>query len=360
MINQPGSSSAFLNALRAFSALIIVWHHFALYPPFAEWAAPMIGAGLDWLARHARATQVFFVIGGFVLAHSLERRSWSTPSAVGQFVLERYIRLGLPYLAIIALLIPIQHFSRGWVPDDVLGSPVSLPQLLAHVFLLQDLLGYESLSAGFWFICINFQLSLMFVLLLFVRERFCHGRLDTVFWVGWPLSVFSLFYANLDSRLDGWFIYFLPYFFLGIVIQRVHAGVWRRAAFWSVQGVFCIALIFEWRWRLGLAAGVGFLLYAVESRGLGGTWPKSPVIRHLGQISYSLFLVHFPVLLLVSGAWGRLALNSPLEATLGLCAAFMLSILAAFFFHRWVEVPVARLKSKKRRASAGDWAVSTG
>lgn len=360
MVSQPGSPQAFLNALRAIAALVILWHHFALYKPFADWAAPMIGIGLSWLAEHARATQVFFVIGGFVLAHSLDRRSWGSIAALGHFVVERYIRLGFPYLVVVALMVPIDHFARGWLPDEVLGSPVSVPQLLAHVFLLQDVLGYESLSAGFWFICINFQLSLLYVFMLFLRDRWPHGRFDVVALIGWPLSVFSLFYANLESALDDWFIYFFPYFFMGIVIQRVHAGLWRSRAFWWFLGIFCVALLFEWRWRLGLAAAVGTLLYFVEQSGYAQTWPRSRTIRHLGQMSYSLFLVHFPVLLVVSTLWSRLGLNSPLEATLGLCCAFMFSVITAFAFHRWVEIPATRLRHKRRWAVANKLAVKTG
>ena len=38
--NQP---LQFVVALRTVAATIIVWHHFAIYPPLAEWAAPLWG-----------------------------------------------------------------------------------------------------------------------------------------------------------------------------------------------------------------------------------------------------------------------------------------------------------------------------
>lgn len=328
---------------------MIVWHHFALYPLLAAWADPLIGAGLHWLAEYARATQVFFVIGGFVLAQSLDDRQWGRTEALGRFVVERYLRLGLPYLAVIALILPIYSFSRGWLPAEVLGAPVTLPQLLAHLFFLQDILGYESLSAGFWFICINFQLSLIYVVLLFLRDRFARSGLDWVAILGWPVAALSLFYANRYPALDDWFIFFFPYFFLGVVIQRVHKGSWRQAAFWLYQGMFCLAMLVEWRWRLGVAACVGLLLYWSEGGRYSVAWSRLPVIRHLGQISFSLFLVHFPVLVLVSAIWARLGLTEPLPALVGLCVAFLLSVLAASVFHRWVEIPVNRLKHKTRQ-----------
>ena len=44
----------FIQALRASAALTILWHHFALYAPLSEWAAPLLGDLLSWLARYAR------------------------------------------------------------------------------------------------------------------------------------------------------------------------------------------------------------------------------------------------------------------------------------------------------------------
>ena len=66
----------FIQALRASAALTILWHHFALYAPLTEWAAPLLGDLLSWLARYARATQVFFVVSGFVAAQTIGTRVW--------------------------------------------------------------------------------------------------------------------------------------------------------------------------------------------------------------------------------------------------------------------------------------------
>ena len=57
---------SFIQALRAFAALTILSHHFALYAPLSEWASPLLGDLLSWLAKYARATQVFFVVSGFM------------------------------------------------------------------------------------------------------------------------------------------------------------------------------------------------------------------------------------------------------------------------------------------------------
>lgn len=127
---DEGQRLQFVIALRAVASIIIVCHHFALYPPLREWAAPFIGGMLHWLEEHARATQVFFVVGGYVMARSMCRQKWNL-RRMGSFIAQRYYRLGVPYLCAIALAIAAYAVARGWLPDSVVGEPVSFPQILS-------------------------------------------------------------------------------------------------------------------------------------------------------------------------------------------------------------------------------------
>ncbi len=334
----------FIVALRAVAAVVIVWHHFALYPPLNEWARPLLGGVLTWFEVHARSTQVFFVLGGFVLAHTLAARSWRV-SGLLLFLLRRYCRLGLPYLAVIALVLPVYAFARNWVPESVLGGTVTWPQFIAHLFFLQDILGYEALSAGLWFVCINIQLCILFALLLCLRDSGLGRRIDVVGIAGWGLAVFSLFYANRTAGWDVWAVYFFPYFYMGVVVWRgIRQG--RKLEFLAYQALFVLAMLVEWRWRLGVAMVVGFLLFWSLNSGFAARWPRHPAVLWLGKISYSLFLVHFPVLVFVAALWSHLGWTSPELASLGLLAAFIGSIGVASAFYRWIEAPSAHASRK--------------
>ncbi len=337
---------SFVLALRACAALTIVWHHFALYAPLSDWAAPLAGGLLAWLAEYARATQVFFVVSGFVAAQTIGCRVWNLQQ-LGRFALQRYCRLGLPYLAVVVAILPIYAFARGWVPEAVLGQPVSLPQFLAHLFFLQDILGYEALSAGMWFVCINFQLGFGYACGLAVQQRFGRGDDDLFTLLGWCASIYSLFHFNLDPAGECWALYFFPYFFLGILVQRALA-TGRQGQFIAFQGLMVLAVLHEWRWRLVIAMVFGMVLFVAERSGLGRRWPRSRLIARLGQISFSLFLIHFPVLVLVGALWARLEWTSPEAAVAGLLTAFAASLFAAWAFHRWVEAPAARLSRRFR------------
>ena len=336
----------FIIALRAVASFIILWHHFALYAPLNDWSAPLAGPVLDWLAVNARATQVFFVVGGYVLARSMSRKVWHL-AQLRAFVVQRYCRLGIPYLGAVMLVIPAYVVARGWLPAEVVGSPVSSTQLLAHVFFLQDILGYEQLSAGLWFVCINFQLGLMLAAMFWLSDALARSKrwqaLDVIGGVGWTLSLFSLFFFNLNDDWDHWALYFFPYFYLGVIIHRGLAGLSGKWEFVAYQAVLVAAMLFEWRWRLLSALIVGGLLYSAEHSGWGARWPNNRLVIWLGNLSYSLFLVHFPVLVLIATVWTRMGWHSPTAALGGLFCAFCTSLLTASLFHRWIEKPSSRL-----------------
>lgn len=337
----------FLDALRAVASLVILWHHFALYPPLREWAAPIAGGVLDWLERHGRATQVFFVVGGYVMARGMAPRRWSW-SASAAFMLRRYLRLGVPYLATILLVLPLYAWGRGWIPEEVLGTPVTLPQFLAHLVFMQEILGYEHLSAGIWFVCINFQLSFAYAATLVLRDSPLGRRLpDLTLVIGWLLAAASLFMIHPSGSADHWAPYFHPYFFMGVLIHHAvesrHRGL---VVFVLYQLLLAAALVHVWRWRLVSAMVAGLLLFAAQWTGFGARWPRGRVFAALGRVSYSLFLIHFPVLVLVSTLWARCGWHHPAAALAGLLTAFGLSLAAAFAFHRWVEAPSAHLIAK--------------
>ncbi len=120
------------------------------------WANCRVAQGLP------RGRASIFRISGFVhvarhVAANLERppRGW--------FIVRRYCRLGLPYLGAIALAVAACASARGWLSESVIGPPPTIARVLAHVVFLQDILGYDSLSAGLWFVCIDFQLGLIYV-----------------------------------------------------------------------------------------------------------------------------------------------------------------------------------------------------
>ncbi len=340
-----------IDALRAIAASTIAWHHFALY--LCASSASVSFGMLDWLRDHGRATPIFFVVGGFVMAQSMSRREWNL-SQVGRFIAHRYCRLGLPYLAAIALAIAACDFARGTLPDDLVGEPPTLPQLVAHLFFLQDILGYPSLSAGLWFVCVIFQLVLIYAAMLWLRDAIARwlGRptpdesTAVPMLVGWALAISSLFYFNVHLRFDIWPWYFFCHFFLGVM---VHHGLRDRKsglAFGLYVALVLAALVYEWRLRLATSLVTGLVLFAGGKLGIMKRWPSSRAVQYLGRTSYSLFLIHFSVLVVVATVWAQQERTTPWDSLTACFAAYLASLVVADLFYRAVEIPTAQLSRR--------------
>jgi peptidoglycan/LPS O-acetylase OafA/YrhL len=343
----------FVDAVRALASTVIVAHHFSSYQPLADAASPIVGPLLTWFHDYGRVAQVFIVLSGFMLAGTLTRRRWDGDRA-RRFIVQRYCRLALPYLAAIACAIVAGEIGRDWIDWDVAGTVPTMQQLAAHVLFLQDVLGYESLSAGLWFVCITFQLTLVCVAGLFLRDvvmckmpawlraRTC--RLPMA--LGWLLAVASLFYFNRVSSWESWAAFFFGQFFLGVLVQRALENPRAQRSLAIYVLVVGVALAVEWRPRLVLALGTGLVLFFGGKLGALGRWPTNRAVAFMGRTSYSLFLIHFPVLIIVATLWEQQEWTSPMGAVAGLMFAYVVSIGAATLFYRCVEEPSTRFSRR--------------
>jgi peptidoglycan/LPS O-acetylase OafA/YrhL len=340
----------FVDALRALAASLIAWHHIGIYGPLAYIDTPDTDLLLVVAEDFRWAVQIFLVVSGYVTARSMVGKSWHATHAA-RFVARRYCRLGLPYLAALAIAIVACAWARGWIPDDVVGSRPQWDQFLAHAFLLQDILGYESLAPGVWYVSIEFQLGLIFVALLGARDvlgKWLGARVaaGSVLVAGWALGALSLFVFNLDESWDMWAIFFWGSFFCGAVIYLAQRGSASTPLFSLYAMMMVVALAYSWRWRLVIALLTGFSLYWSARLGLIDRWPANRLIDNLGRTSYSLFLIHFPVLVVISALWVRLGGVSEESALAASLFAYLASLLAAEGFYRAVEVPALRLSRR--------------
>ncbi len=342
-----------VDAIRALAALVILGHHFSSYPPLAHAAKPIVGPLIDWLHGNGRVAQVFIVLSGFILAGSLSQRIWDR-RRVGRFIIQRYCRLALPYLAAAALAIVACAYGRDWIDDDVVGAIPTIDQLLAHITLMQDILGYESLSTGFWFVAISFQLTVIYVVGLYARDAIAsrmppsvRARLAAIPLVlAWLLAGASLFYFNRDRSWESWALFYFGQFFLGVLVHHALQDPRGQKLFTIYVLVVVASLALEWRAHLAQALATGLLLFIGGKVGALTRWPSNRIVAFMGRISYSLFLIHFPVLIVVATLWVKYNWTSPPAAVAGLIVAFLLSVATATLFYRFVEAPTMRMSRR--------------
>ena len=103
----------------------------------------------------------------------------------------------------------------------------------------------------------------------------------------------------------------------------------------------CAALVEDFRLRVLLAVGVALLLAVGRRQEWLYRWPHSRVSAFLGRISYSVFLVHFPVPLLMNALFAHNSDGDPAAILWWLAVSWAVAIVAGMAFHRWVELPCA-------------------
>lgn len=345
-MSQERYSVPLVDAIKAVAAQLIVLHHLAWYWPMGDGAAglaPWLARGQAWLAEHGRyAVAAFLAVGGYLAAAALAPRALPPDKSPLCLIGQRYMRLAAPYTVALLLAILGAAWARQWMEHESIGAAPDVWRVLAHLLLLHDLLGYEALSAGVWYVAIDFQLFALLVLLLWAarlsgRHRPAGADFFAPLLVA-ALALASLFHFNRDAAWDDTALYFFGAYALGV------GSCWAVRSAMPYRGLLAVALIggialsVDFRPRLVVALGVALAIGLAQLHPrLSGRRP----LAGLGRTSYALFLVHFPVCLVVSAAMQRFA-PEPARSLAGLLLAWGASNVAAVLFHRHVERRLAR------------------
>ena len=333
-----------IDNLKALACLMVLIHHLAFYGPMSDVAMQVIPRTIDFFYEYGRmAVPIFLVIGGFLTGQKLTQANLFAKHSVLELIAQKYLRLIVPYLAAIALAITCSFIASYWMTHESISSLPEPAQLVSHLFFLQNILGYESLSAGLWYVAIDFQLFAVSTVLIFLIERWSPAswthpttRLLSLVAVS-LMTLSSLFFFNLFEELDIYFIYFFAAYGLGLlsawIIQSRHPLVGLA----MLVLIVIAAILFEYRERLifaGLTATLLCLAHLYHWDQLH-VW-KNP-LAWLGRRSYSIFLIHFPVSLLVSAMWVQIYPDDAWMNVLGMAISALLSLGLAIPFYQLVE-----------------------
>ncbi len=325
-----------IDALKAVASQLVLLHHMALYGPLAVAVAATFPEIAEWLTEYGRmAVQVFLVVGGFLAARSLSPAAGALRANPLPLIGRRYLRLVLPFMVAISLAVAVSALANQWLDDPAVPEQATPGQWLAHALLVHGVLGSESLSAGVWYVAIDFQLFALLALLLWLGRNRAGALLAVL-----GLAIISLVWFNRDSSLDNWAIYFFGSYGLGAAAWW--ASTRPRAAGWLLLAAVIggAALLVDFRPRIAIALAVALLLGGARLGGQLERWPASRVPAFLGRISYAVFLVHFPVLLLINALFAAHPAEDPAAVAWWVMFAWVSCLWAGLAFHRWVELPL--------------------
>ena len=284
-------------------------------------------------------------MAGYLTARSLFPAHKAVEIKLLQPIAKRYLRLIPPYLVALAIAMICNAIAHPWLPEMELPSPPSWSQWLAHVILAQDFLGFSALSAGAWYISIDFQLFLLMLVLVWVGNRL--GKGIPLILVS-ALALASLFGFNRFQSMDHTGLYFFAAYSLGAAAHAI--GFSKNPQRWllAIVAILTLSLAIDFRGRIVLAAGIA-LMIGFKDR---FDWPNGKFLRRpifaLGRISYALFLVHYPIYLLGNVVFVRLGFHGAIAAASFAVVFWICSMVAAGIFYRWVEYPCTQYGSRSK------------
>jgi peptidoglycan/LPS O-acetylase OafA/YrhL len=343
---------AFVDALRGIAALGVAAYHIDRYGPLPGAASAVVPKFITSTLHHGWVgVQMFFVISGFVIAYTL-RGLRVTPSSLGNFALRRSLRLDPPYWLTMLFVIGLYVLTTSLfdIKDGLIDEAPTWDQVLAHLFYLQNIVGYHNLSAGFWTLCIEVQFYILFAVMLGFAQRLtahCSDRAEGAHWLPLlltyaPLAVASLFWFSNDPDNTNWVIHFFAFFFFGALTWWTVEGRVPKPAFWTFAAAILLRQWIHGTLDMWVALATGLAIYGVISTGRSDRWLRFRWLQRLGLISYSLYLIHYPVSWIITSLGYELTGTAPVAATFWLVLSLVASIGVANALHAAIELPAIR------------------
>lgn len=339
-----------LDGLRGLAALGVVLYHLSLlaHPALSAstWAW-MTQSPLKVLFPGTEAVLVFFVLSGLVVALPALRPGFSWRRYYPARLLRLYVPVlgALVFATILILVLPRDPSTMpegSWM-RDAQASEVTPAAFLAEASLLPESYDIDNVL---W--SLRWELFFSLLLPLFVWFALRCRRASI------PLAVLAMLATVAGRLLEIDALVYFPVFLLGTIIainvDAIRAFAERRDSHWLWPGVAVLSialLLASWFARPLVAGGIEIadLLWGLAGIGAFGVvvvtiaWRRArtvlerPSAQWLGRISFSLYLVHAPIL-------GTLGYLFGMERWWLTCVIGLpLSIVVGAVFHRWVERP---------------------
>lgn len=346
-----------LDGIRGLAALYVVVNHIfeRAFPGYPHDRAPWWAA---WFIYGRFAVVVFIVLSGFSLALSPARRGWRL-DGVRRFAGRRARRILPAYFAALAFSV-----SVAWlvVPQPGQGKP-DARSVVVNGLLVQNLVRARSPNRAFWSMAVEAQLYVILPLLvLMVRRAGAALMVATVAAVVAAAAIGAPHETWLHTLVVQSPPELAALFALGVAAAGVRETARRpRAWAWLALAAAAPVLLAIW-WRgsvwtltplhlvwvdLALGPAIACLLVALAA---GRPMPlvrllDSRPIRSLGLSSYSLYLLHEPVVIVT---WARFVLpryhHGP-TAFLVMCGLVLpVTIVLALLFAALFERPFLRAR----------------
>ena len=268
---------------------------------------------------------VFFLISGFIIVYSLIKSGYRT-NQFFRFLLKRSIRIDPSYIVTIVLtiiFISMLSFSKGERVSFIPG------QFVAHIFYYVPFSSYPFYNHVFWTLCVEFQFYLIIGLLYFLSDNRIY---KIAFIIAFTLSC-------LIPLPKSYYLIFTyaPIFALGISLVLFYQN-----RHWKTIILPLLIACFIW-YRFGLSI---FSLLVISNFVVLYFKISLKPLTFLGDISYSLYLIHSLAMILFVGFGKRLHFDFDHYQLFWLLLEVSAAILVAYLFYIFIEKPSKALSKR--------------
>lgn len=309
-----------LDALRGVAALMVIWYH--VFEGFATSPA-------DQKFNHGYlAVDFFFLLSGFVMSYAYDDR-WGRTMGTKEFFLRRLIRLH-PMVVTGVLLGAVTYCIQGCVKWDGTHTALSMVMLavLLNLFMVPavpgtgpEVRGYGEmfpLNGPNWSLFFEYIGNIIYALL--IRRLPTKALAAITLLSGAGLAAYAVCgcsgYSHLGvgwtlagANFPGGMLRMLFAFSAGMLISRTFRPVKIRGAFWICSVALAVLLSMPYALGTGIPVVNGIydsacvllifpLLVYLGASGSAGGKKEGRLCRFLGDVSYPVYVIHYPFMYL--------------------------------------------------------------
>jgi peptidoglycan/LPS O-acetylase OafA/YrhL len=315
-----------LDALRGLAALAVVAFHYTTF--YQQEQGHVLPLGFGFPAGNY-GVHLFFMISGFVIFMTLER----TRTAM-DFVVSRFSRLFPAYWAAMAITMVVV-FTLG-MPKQRIG----IADLAANLTMLQGFLGFDNLDGSYW----TLQVELFFYVQMLVW--WVSGQLKRIHWIIAAWLLVAVVYAETTQHQlhfsyivrEMLIVRHIPFFAIGILFYRICTRpqeLWLNLALMALSLIAISVSLAPVFLVAGLVCCTIFALFITGQL----RWLRARAFVFLGQISYSLYLLHQAIGYALIHRLEANAVPSLVAVIFAACVSLILATILAY----GVERPVMRI-----------------
>lgn len=337
MTAAPHTANNF-NLLRLVFALFVVVYHLVVLSAATGWGH--LEAPLSLLAEIG--VQGFFVLSGFLVYASLDRSA-----SISLYAEKRFRRL-YPAYAVVVIVCAAAGYALS---ADARANPLAVGEYLGWNLVFANFMAPElpgvfatnpmtEINGALWTLKIEVMFYLVLPVLAWLLRLFGPARwlLMLAIYAGaeaWRHVLADMGQVELSRQLPGQ----MSFFITGMALYRLSlSGIRLHLAGLAGAALLTASLLIEVLEPLR-ALGLGLLAIWIAAG-----WPRLPDAARFGDLSYGVYIVHFPIIQTVI-AIGLFA-TPWTGAALSLAAAFVAALLLWYL----VEKPALRRDSAYRAA----------